>query len=918
MADRVDPWPNSGIESASFDARLLGPLSLRRRSDGSDATPNFRKVAALLGFLLVERRPVSREKLAGLLWSERGQAQAQGSLRQALRALRFYGPLVEIGRQAVRIDPRCVATDLDRLTAAFAAGDCERAAALLCQSGARLLEDFDGLDPAYDQWLRTARSAGWEALRVAALHCGVAALERGASESAAALGHALQRLDPLDEASARLAMAADGAQGCQGAVGRTYEALASDLRHEFGVVPSLETKTLFEHLTASAERDPGKLAPSPNEAGAGDRIESHDRAHVPAPASVKAAALRRRRLGFAATILVLVAFAAIFSGARLWRNAAPAPAQPTSLAVLPFRNLSTDDDYFAEGVAEEILNRLAREPGLRVAGRTSASLFRRSGADAREIGRRLDVAYLLEGTVRRDGARVRIDVALVGTRDGMRLWSQGFDGSVDDVFAIQGRVGAEVAARLRRRLVPDSAPAPPRPANGEAYAYFLTARSLVRTRDSRNAANAAGLLRRSLRLDPGYAPAWAELAKASWFSSWSDVGRREDEVRGYVRRALALRPDLAEGHAMLGLIGDGGDRGRGHLERAVRLDPGNAEAWLWLSNARAFAFDFGGSSAALRRAAEIDPFWTRTNQLADVVWMLGRRDEALAIDRRLIARHPAPAHRELARARIASRLGDWSAYLVHQARAAELDPDLRQDARLDVGSVLIMLQLPGDDSLTGNRLTPLWRNALAGRLPPYPQIVATLGGEREYWKVVTIAEIASPLLLEQHRSRELVRLFDSSFAAPEAFYAIDQANRAYLQAPLVALALREAGRNADADRLLAMADARLSSALRRPAVPGDILAMLARVRAVQGRRAEALELLDRAAAMGWPIGYHPYPDLLGPQLADDLAFRTIAREPRFRRIAGAYAALLARERREVLAGSVPRSTPRVGVSTARE
>ncbi len=163
---------------------------------------------------------------------------------------------------------------------------------------------------------------------------------------------------------------------------------------------------------------------------------------------------------------------------------APSSAPSTEfvrLAVLPFRSLAPGDDYFAQGIAEEILALLSREPQFKVAGRTSSSSFRESAADVRSIGRKLDVEFLLEGSVRPAGDRVCVDIALVDTNDGMRRWSQAFHGELDDIFAIQARIGCEVATNVRRELLaaaPMSSALTPR---GDVHNPYLTARTLIRT-----------------------------------------------------------------------------------------------------------------------------------------------------------------------------------------------------------------------------------------------------------------------------------------------------------------------------------------------------------------------------------------------------------------------------------------------------
>ena len=152
-----------------------------------------------------------------------------------------------------------------------------------------------------------------------------------------------------------------------------------------------------------------------------------------------------------ALALLVVVFAA---GIFMWQQRGGA-TEPASIAVLPFRAISSGgDSYFAEGVSEEILDRLAREPGFRVAGRATAAQFS-DEPDPKKIGRALGVDYILEGSVRSDRGRVRVNASLVQTKDGMRLWSESYDRNLDDILAIQAAIGQSVASGLRRNLVHD-------------------------------------------------------------------------------------------------------------------------------------------------------------------------------------------------------------------------------------------------------------------------------------------------------------------------------------------------------------------------------------------------------------------------------------------------------------------------------
>jgi serine/threonine-protein kinase len=254
----------------------------------------------------------------------------------------------------------------------------------------------------------------------------------------------------------------------------------------------------------------------------------------------------------------------------VWRKPAAAKATP-SIAVLPFSNLSPDKDneYFADGLAEEIINALARIENLRVTARTSAFAFRGAEQDVRKIGETLNVANVLEGSVRKSGNRVRISVQLIGVMDGNNLWSERFDREMTDVFEIQDEISQAIVAKLKVRLTSqsgsgiDAAATPVAPPvkrfteNLEAYNLYLKGRYELykMTREGLDASCA--LFEEAIRLDPNYALAHDGLAYC-WYSRgfMGFVAPKEamPKAKASIRRALELDESVAEAHATLGVI----------------------------------------------------------------------------------------------------------------------------------------------------------------------------------------------------------------------------------------------------------------------------------------------------------------------------------------------------------------------------
>ena len=309
-------------------------------------------------------------------------------------------------------------------------------------------------------------------------------------------------------------------------------------------------------------------------------------------------------------------------GAAKTVAASPGAEQPLpSIAVLPFVDMSPgkDQEYFSDGIAEEILNVLAQVDGLHVAGRTSSFSFKGKNEDLRAIGQSLGVSAVLEGSVRKSGDRVRITAQMIKVADGFHLWSQTFDRQLTDVFAVQDEIARAVVAATKLKLMGDKAavPAGRRATNPEAYVQFLLGRQLLNrgvTEDYRRSVDA---LERAIALEPSYAPAHADLSEAlAWLSNATQTGPT-DRIEGQQRavaeaeKAVALAPDLAESYRARGALRSNllwdWSGARSDLEHALALSPGDARVQLQLGHQLAVVGRLPEAVAATRKAAEADP-----------------------------------------------------------------------------------------------------------------------------------------------------------------------------------------------------------------------------------------------------------------------------------------------------------------------
>jgi len=299
-------------------------------------------------------------------------------------------------------------------------------------------------------------------------------------------------------------------------------------------------------------------------------------------------AWRKIALSKWAAAAVAAAFAALVaaSAALSWWSSARPDAAPASIAVVSFRNLSAGDAYFAEGIGEEIRDRLSREPQFRVAGGNSSSQFENI-TDLQQFARKLNVNYVLEGSVQTQGKRVRVNSDLIRAKDGMRLWSNSYDGDLDDIFAIQQSISSAIAGSLQRKLVQPSVVSGTQVTNPLAYNFYLTAKGLLHGGGPAVGETAVGLLRDSLNADPAYAPAWVSLARAIELQAVANGPEAFINARrlaqNYALHALKLAPGLAAAHRELGFaLPYGSPESKAHLLKAAQLDPNDAENLLAL------------------------------------------------------------------------------------------------------------------------------------------------------------------------------------------------------------------------------------------------------------------------------------------------------------------------------------------------
>jgi adenylate cyclase len=358
----------------------------------------------------------------------------------------------------------------------------------------------------------------------------------------------------------------------------------------------------------------------------------------------------------------------------LWQDgeaSAPRPAaREPSVAVLAFANMSADPDqeFFADGMAEELINALARVKGLRVIARTSAFSFKGTKADVAAIGRRLDVEHVVEGSVRRAGDRLRITAKLVEVVGGHPLWSEVFDRSHEDVFEIQDEIAGTIVEKIRPKLMGEATPALVHPTtrSREAYELYLRAGERLWLVGKWETRTAIEMLKDALAIDPGYADGWARLASAccNLHFTFDPDPRWHAQAKEAVQRAFALNPNGAEAHLAHARIlwspdeGFQNERALRSLTRSLELQPGShlALAWKGLILSHVGLLDEAQECLAPALAIQPDDPMTLT-MIVQVFWYQGRYETAIDLLTRCLEHAPALA----------------MAHLVHGALWAYLD-----------------------------------------------------------------------------------------------------------------------------------------------------------------------------------------------------------------------------------------------------
>jgi DNA-binding SARP family transcriptional activator len=646
--------PSAKVASPAADAPhreervaigLLGPFEIKR-SDGQPLRLP-KKAQALMAYLVMQRgRPVPREQLAALLWGNSATEQARQSLRQCLAALRntlgaeACEPLVADTGSVLLAPSDRWATDVAAFEAACESrrlADLERASAL-CRD--QFLAGLQIAVEPFNDWLTLERQR-LTALRLDLLQrLAQARAEAGDTEAAFAAARQLNALDPLREEGHRLLMRLLAASGNRSAALKQHDHCTQILRDELGIAPEAETERLAEAIRAG-------------------RATSSASSEAASPAATQPAAV------------------GVTSAAA---TGPPLPDKP-SIVVLPFANLSGDagQDYFVDGLVEDITVALGRETWLFVIASPSAFALRDRTADTREVAAKLGVRYVLRGSVRRDGNRVRIVVQLTDAATGAQIWSDRVEDEADNVFAMSDRLMTQVAALIAPALRSVEIERAQRKPTGSLTAFDLYLQALPRFRSGfADNQEALRLLDRAIALDPSYAVAYGFAARCYQFQKLMGWVPPNDHRLGegvrLAHRAAELGVDDSEALWMAGLalaqIAGEVDHGSALIDRSLTLNPNSVNAWTSSCLARTYIGDWETAIDHFQRSQRLNPLDQSHHVHWNIVGMAyfagGRIEDAnAAADKALKARptYPPGLRLKVATCGLLGRIEEGRAYV---------------------------------------------------------------------------------------------------------------------------------------------------------------------------------------------------------------------------------------------------------------
>jgi TolB-like protein/DNA-binding SARP family transcriptional activator len=599
---------------------ILGRFEARLPSGEPVSLPT-RKTETLLAYLALVPGPHSRDHLSNLLWGDRSDQQARNSLRQALNALKKLFDNIEplplqIERTNVNLVNQSIEIDAVNLKELVEEQTPKAAAQAIKLYRGELLEGVAVRDSNGEEWLAAERDR-FRKLAMSALESLLAfQLDSGEFNKAEELGEQFVSLDALNESAWRTLMQVYVARGDRNHALKAYKRCCEILNRELGVEPSEETTKLLGAIKAgSVDAYANIVDPQPMVA------------HESTPA------------------------------ANVIRPEPPSSIEKPSIAVLPFVNMSNDPDqeFFSDGITEDIITELTRFQSLFVIARNSSFAFKGQVIDITEIGKKLGVQFVVEGSVRKAGERIRITAQLIEASTGNHLWAERYDRNLDDIFAVQDEVASQIVTVIPGHVdIANRIQAERKPAmDMNAYELVLRAENIL----NRNFGSREGeqLLKQALEIDPEYARVHAVLAEFYAYSVFAhalDVDEATTLARTHAETALKIDPGDAVVQALLAVAYlEGGEYALAshHMDKAIALNPNDHVVMRAAAEVKAYLGDYDAAVEWANKASLCDPFsWDSHREVYFDAHFLGGQYE-LALEQ-FVGWQDLPLHNYLSQA----------------------------------------------------------------------------------------------------------------------------------------------------------------------------------------------------------------------------------------------------------------------------
>ena len=589
---------------------LFGRLRVADGDGGAISVPG-KKPQALLAYLALNAgKPQSRDHLATLLWGERFDEQARQSLRQGISKLRKAlgdgasevlvtdGDGVMLNTDAADIDT----ADFERLAAEGTPDTLAQAAGLF---GGGLLDGLEVREKGFEDWIAAERTRFGDLASDVLAKLARRQAETGDADAAVETAKRLVGLDLLSEDGHRLLMRLYAGSGRRAQALKHYQMLTETLNRELGAEPDAETRKLF----AEIQSQDSTTAP-------------------PAPAA----------------------------GVQAPESAAPPLPDMPSIAVLPFANLSDDpeQEYFSDGITDDLITALSKVRSFFVIDRSSSFTYKGRPADVKEVGRALGVRYVVEGSVRKAGDRVRVTAQLIEAETGNHVWADRFDGALTDIFDLQDEIAASVVGAIEPQLHRAEVERirQKRPESFDAYDLTLCGLSKMNRLDPEEADKALEFFQKAIEADPTYARAYV---CASWYY------RRQVQLKGMVlsddekKEALrlaqaALDADRTDPYVLwqaamtISLVEGDFDEAAALIDRSLSINANSNRAWLASGTIRCFLGDPETAIEHAERGMRLSPLdvsmWVAFGVMATAHMQLENYEEAAKWARKSIHIHP--------------------------------------------------------------------------------------------------------------------------------------------------------------------------------------------------------------------------------------------------------------------------------------